>query len=412
MLKPSGRDGPAAAKGGDADAMIGGTRIAYRTLALTDGRHSGTSAASGSVALVSPRGVREYADPYARAAVRRRFAHATWTSSATAPGFAFDELVPTWHAQTPDSSWVEVAARVRSATTTRWSRWLVLARWADHDTDLHPASVPVKPNELTSVAADTVRVAGGADAWQLRVTLLRPEADARDGPLLTYAGAMVSTTPRPRQRSVASPPGSGAGRVLDVPALSQRVHAGNCPQWGGGGEVWCSPTSIAMVLAYWGTGPDAEAISWVDPGYPDPSVYHAVRHCWDHAYGGAGNWSFNAAYAARFGLRTFVTRLRDLAEAETFIAAGIPLVASLTVDPARLAGAEYDSNGHLVVVAGFTAGGDVVVNDPAAQDLATLRRVYRRAEFERAWVGGSGGLIYVIHPPAVALPARPSEPNW
>jgi len=386
------------------------TRIAYRTLALTAGRHRGTRVAAGGVRLVSPRGVREYADPYAQSAVRRPFAHATWTSPPTIPGFAFNELVATWHAQTPDSSWVEVAARVRPARAAGWSGWLVLARWADNDTGLHPASVPVPADELTSVAADTVRVSGGAHAWQLRVTLLRPEPAAGDGPLLTYAGAMVSSVGSHARAT--SAPGSGAGRVLDVPAFSQRIHAGHCPQWGGGGEVWCSPTSIAMLLAYWGTGPDVDAISWVDPAYPDRTVYHAVRHCWDHAYGGAGNWSFNAAYAARFGLRTFVTRLRDLTEAETFIAAGIPLVASVIVDPAALAGADYGSEGHLVVLAGFTPDGDVVVNDPAAHNLATLRRVYARGDFERAWVGGSGGLVYVIHPPAVPLPARPAEPNW
>jgi hypothetical protein len=150
----------------------------------------------------------------------------------------------------------------------------------------------------------------------------------------------------------------------------------------------------------------------VDPTYPDRTIYHAVRHCWDYAYDSAGNWSFNAAYAARFGLDSFVTRLRDLTEAEAFIAAGIPLVASVRVDPARLSGSEYDSPGHLVVLTGFTADGDVVVNDPAAKDLCTLRRVYRRREFDEAWRTGSGRIVYVLHPPEVALPRRSAEPNW
>ena len=91
-----------------------------------------------------------------------------------------------------------------------------------------------------------------------------------------------------------------------------------------------------------------------------------MRHCWDHAYNGAGNWSFNTAYAARFGLGAFVTRLRGLAEAEAFIAAGIPLIASVRVDPAELTGSEYTSAGHLVVIVGFTDEGDVIVNDPDA----------------------------------------------
>jgi len=390
-------------------------RIAYHAVPLTAGDHRGTVARPGpggeaTVRLDTPESIREYADPYARPSLPRRYVYATWTSPPTAPGFAFRDLVATWHGQTPDGSWLEVSARARSAASGVWCGWLVLARWADDDGDVHPTSVPEEANEIASVATDTLRAAAGADAWQLRVTLLRPESSPGGGPTLTYAGAMVSASPD-RQGNLREP-GPAAGRVLEVPPMSQRVHRGHYPQWGGGGEGWCSPTSTAMVLAFWGTGPDAGATAWVDPSYPDPSVCHAVRYCYDHAYGGTGNWSFNTAYAARFGLRTFVTRLRDLVEAETFVAAGIPLVASIVVDPDRLTGADYRSDGHLAVVCGFTPGGDVVVNDPAAQDPSTVRRVYQRSDFEHAWRTGSDRLVYVMHPPAVALPVAPPEANW
>jgi len=391
-------------------------RIAFRPVSLASGDHDGTGTTPAGLGLASARGVRVHVDPFTPSPVPRRFAHACWTSPQIEPGFAFDELVATWHARTPGESWIEVSARARSVGSAGWSRWLVLARWADHDSALHPTSVldescdPRVSSDTARVATDTLLAPGGADAWQLRVTLLRLEEGTVGNPELTYVGAMVSS---PRELSNApSVAGPAAGRALDVPALSQHIHAGHYPEWGGGGEVWCSPTSVAMMLAFWGTGPDSAAISWVPCGYPDRPVYHAVRHCWDHAYRGAGNWSFNVAYAARFGLRSFVTRLRDLTEVEAFIAAGIPLVASLQVNPADLAGAEYTSRGHLMVVTGFTATGDVVVNDPAAKDLATLRRVYRRGEFERAWLAGSGGIVYIIHPPAATLPQRPADPNW
>ena len=128
-------------------------------------------------------------------------------------------------------------------------------------------------------------------------------------PVLTYAAAMVSA---PETDPVPVPPGDAAGIILDVPALSQRIHAGHYPRWGGGGESWCSPTSVTMVLKYWGAGPDPAALAWVPAEYPDPSVYHAVRHCWDHAYDGAGNWSFNTAYAAGFGKFRHGLRPADL----------------------------------------------------------------------------------------------------
>lgn len=399
-------------------------RIAYQALPLSSGEHRGTAATAAGIELVAAQGQREYADPYAQPSLPRPYQHATWIAPESVPGFIFGELIATWHGHTPAGTWLEVCARVRSAGV--WSGWLVLARWADQDSAVHPTSVPHEANEIARVATDTLRVDAGADAWQLRVTLLQPGPPVprrRAGPVLTYAGAMVSTASRGSARSRAGYPDAGmtrlraapigpaAGRVLDVPPLCQRVHSGHYPQWGGG-DAWCSPTSTAMVLAYWGTGPDSRATAWVEPSYPDPSVYHAVRHCYDHAYGGTGNWSFNAAYAARFGLRTFVTRLRSLTEAETFVAAGIPLIASFVVDPVRLVGAEYRSAGHLAVLCGFTAAGDVVVNDPGAPDVSRVRRVYRRTDFEEAWQRGSAGLVYVMHPPAVPLPVRPAEANW
>jgi hypothetical protein len=270
---------------------------------------------------------------------------------------------------------------------------------------VRPTSVPDETDGPATVATDTVRLTEPGTAYQLQVSLLAPSGEAR--PQLTRLAAMASGG-----NDAASPPPVRAGRVLDLVPLSQRVHAGHYPQWGGGGEVWCSPTSVAMVLSFWGVGPAPASLDWVDPSYPDRAVYHAVRHCWDYAYDGAGNWSFNAAYAAGFGLDAFVTRLHDLVEAEAFIAAGIPLIASIVVNPARLPGADYDSNGHLVVIAGFTAEGDVVCNDPAAKDPATLRRVYPREAFDSAWRDGSQRLVYVLRPTSVALPAQPDGANW
>ena len=125
-----------------------------------------------------------------------------------------------------------------------------------------------------------------------------------------------------------------------------------------------------MVVAYWQRGPSAADYAWVTgdhPGHTDPQVDYAARHTFDYAYDGAGNWPFNTAYAAPLaGGPSFVTRLRSLREAERFIAAGIPLVASISFGSGDLDGSPISgTNGHLLVIAGFTESGDVVVNDPA-----------------------------------------------
>jgi hypothetical protein len=171
-----------------------------------------------------------------------------------------------------------------------------------------------------------------------------------------------------------------------------------------------------MVVEFWERGPSTDDLNWIEPRYADPSVDFAARSTYDAAYRGTGNWSFNAAYAGRFGLDAFVTQLRSLAEAERFIRAGIPLVASIASGPGELDGFLFSggTRGHLVVIVGFDAAGRPIVNDPAAWTNASVRRVYDRAQFERVWLRGSGGTVYVIHPPEVGLPRLPADvaPNW
>ena len=119
-----------------------------------------------------------------------------------------------------------------------------------------------------------------------------------------------------------------------------------------------------MVLAFWGCGPTAQECAWVDPAFADPCVHHAVRGVYDHAYGGAGNWAFNIAYAGELGLSGFVTKLHSLAEAEAFVAACVPLVLSVA--------------GHLLVLVGFTTTGDPVLNDPASPSNDEVRKTVDR----------------------------------
>ena len=201
---------------------------------------------------------------------------------------------------------------------------------------------------------------------------------------------------------------------MAVPPHSQRLHVGTFPQWDNGGESWCSPTSTTMLLEHWGVAPTTAESDWVGHDV-DPAVVHGVRRVYDPAFRGAGNWAFNTAYAATRGLRAYVTRLRDLTEAERLVAGGIPLIVSVTFQRDELDGAGYDTNGHLLTIVGFTAEGDVISNDPNSHTIASndqVRTVYRRDQFERVWLGDDGGLAYVMAPPGVSLPEPPAEANW
>ena len=373
----------------------------------------GVTQTPDGVTMTSSVGQRSYADP---GGATRLYDVAQWTSPVVTTPILFTQAIASWNISTPNGTWAEVRMQVWNYTQA--SGWLVMGRWGRNDPAMggaiHRRSVPGQDTAPARVETDTVICnVGGLTKVALQVLLYRPHGSTGPGPGLSLAGVVVSNLP-PAGPVPTSPVGPARGTVLAVPPLSQELHRGHYPQWDGGGEAWCSATATAMVIQYWGRGPTASDIAWVQPSY-DGHVDYAARDVYDYAYEGCGNWPFNTAYAAGFGLESFVTRLRSLTEAEAFVAAGIPLVVSTSFTRAQLPSAGYATAGHLMVICGFTSTGDVVVNDPASHLVADdrqVRTVYPRGQFENAWLPASGGLTYVIRPVGHPLPPPPSEPNW
>ena len=337
----------------------------------------------------------------------------SWTSPVVQTQAPFTRLVASWNADTPADGRLRVEAQ---ATTTagETTDWYSLGLWAADDHAVQRTSLNGQTDALGRVDTDTLYSGSTPfSSYKLRVSLERASVDD-PSPNVRMLGASVSDFTY--SGGAASAATATDPVELPVPPLSQEVHARQYPQWGGGGEAWCSPTSTEMVVEFWHRGPSAEDIAWVDPSFADPSVDYAARATYDAAFRGTGNWPFNTAYAARYGLEAFVTQLRSLAEAEQFVRAGVPLVASIASRPGELDGFLFSggTNGHLVVIVGFDAAGNPIVNDPAAWSDASVRRVYDRAQFERVWLRGSGGTVYVIHPVDVPLPAPAPDaaPNW
>jgi hypothetical protein len=363
---------------------------------LRSGAVAGALVKAGRVVLGEDLGRRRYHGT--------RYDVGTWTSPWVSPGFGLTELVASWTASTPGDSWVEVRVRGRAGTST--SSWDVLGRWASGERFVRRTSVSDHGDDLASVAVDTWRANddAGLDSYQLQARLMRRSGATSPSPTVDVVGAVASRLPT--GTPPVSTPGPGRGIVLDVPSYSQMAHRGHSPKYGGGGEAWCSPTSTAMVLGYYDALPSPRSYAWVGGGHVDPWVDEIARRTYDTAYEGTGNWPFNTAYAATRTGHALVTRLGSLRDAETFIAAGIPVVASVSFPSGALSGAPISaSSGHLLVVVGFTDDGDVVVNDPASSTRAGVRRTYDRAEFERAWLPTSGGTAYLIWDDAHPLPA-------
>lgn len=332
------------------------------------------------------------------------YAWSRWTSAWVAPG-AFTELVPSWSAKTPAGTWIQVLVKARDSSG-RVSGFKDLGRWASRDTTFRRTSAGSQADALVRVATDTLAAQPGVQLTGYRVRVKLMQVPGRRTPKLRSVSAVASL---PAVVPATSRPLSASPVSLPVPGYSQMTHTGQNPEYGGGGEAWCSPTSLAMVLGYYGRLPAPSAYAWVRKSYADRWVNHLARLTYDRRYRGAGNWAFNTATAATRVTDAFVTRLQDLRTAERFVRAGIPLVISIRFGRGQLDGAPISSTaGHLLVLSGFTAAGDPILMDPAAPSNATVQRTYDRAQLERAWLSGSGGMAYVIRDTAHPLPARPA----
>ena len=377
---------------------------------VNTGERDGLVVDNGSLKLASS-GLHQtgYTDPFSSVAILGQhvdgsglYDYGTWTSPIyTFNTFAFDELVSSWNSKTVPGTFIQSEVKPQ-LNNGRWAKWYVLGRWTYSDADFHRTSVGGQGDADGFVAIDTFFTKDHpAVSYQLRLTIFRRSGlDEAHAPVsVSRYSAVASHLTNQNSNFPSQTDMNGTEVDLNLPMFSQETHHGEYPEFDNGGEAWCSPTSTAMVTHFWGPlyYPSAEETAWV--GYADPEVDYTARYVYDYHYQGAGNWPFNTAYAAERGLVSDVTQLHNLREAEPFIRDGVPLVASVAWNSNKLDGAIKSTNGHLLVIEGFSADGSkVIVNDPASLDDSVVKHFYDREQFERAWIPASGGIVYLIRP--------------
>jgi hypothetical protein len=325
------------------------------------------------------------------------FYFGTMTSPEITTRAPIDRVIASWNATTTPGTWLQLHVRVK--LEGGWSAWYRLPIWASDKELIKRHSVKVPADATAYVDTDTfmLRNQKTTSTYQLSVTLF--SATATGSPLLRLIAAIAS---KDMKEYPSAPSDKRAwGTVLPVPPRSQELLEYRKPEYkeyGGGGQVWCSPTSTSMILEYY-----AQKLgrSDLNKTVPDTAI-----GCFDWVYQGTGNWPFNTAHAATLGLAGYVTRLYSFTEAEPYLEAGMPLVISIAFKAGELPGAPINAtSGHLIVVRGFGENGDVLVNDPAAPDDSTVSRRYGRAALEAAWAH-SHRTVYVIFPPNLPPPAE------
>ena len=309
------------------------------------------------------------------------------TSPVISTAFNYKDAIASWNASTPAGSWVEV--RFRAQYGTHWSKWYVLGIWASDDSSIRRHSVQSQEDSDGLVAADTFVSSNKEETtngFQLKLRLFSADGVSTPG---VHNAAVAYSTAAPKSASVSAGNPVLWNTFINVPAYSQMVYPN-------GGNVWCSPTSTSMVLAY------------LDKytGDCEPRVLATVDGVFDWIYDGHGNWPFNTAYAATHGYEGYVARFTSLVKAEEFVAAGTPVILSIAWSKGELTNSDVDStNGHLLVLVGFDSSGNPIVNDPASPDDASVQKTYLRSEFEPLWLQASGGTVYLLYPQGATVPS-------
>jgi uncharacterized protein YvpB len=293
----------------------------------------------------------------------------------------WNEMVVSWNV--PPG--VHLKAEARTIYPDHATRYYTMSTWSDDPARFPRESGQRQTDKDGFVKTDTLVLSNVTRKVQLRITV----GGAGGQPPLKFLGLSFCNSTVPA--TALEPNRAAWGKVLEVPERRQAEYEG------GGG--WCSPTSLSMVLAYW-----SDRLHRPELNHTVPETAKAIAA---GLRGDTGNWPFNTAYAGSYpGMKAYVTRLGDIAELEDWIAAGIPVIISvssyLTND--RTSGPD---NGHLIVCVGFTEKGDVVTNNPGVSVKRNVRarQVYAREKVVNAWKK-SKNTVYLIYPETAKVPAN------
>jgi hypothetical protein len=295
---------------------------------------------------------------------------ATLISAPLKTAFPFTQALAGANASLGPEDRLELSLQVKDERG--WSPWFEFGGLGAGGT----ASVKGQQNAFGRMETDILKLAGASRYLRYRVTLKTAPGSVA---VLRLASVTYTDTAAPYDEACAlKKPAAFKPVKLEVPACSQMAQQVNYSK-----DI-CSPASVAMVLNHFGL---------------ETRVLDAAAGVLDAAENIYGNWTFNTMYAGTRGLYAWPARFDSLEDARAYLAAGLPLIASVTFGPDELKRSPIKkTTGHLLVIKGFTAKGDILANDPAAAEEKTVERVYDRKEFAGAWLKNKLGTAYVLAP--------------
>lgn len=299
--------------------------------------------------------------------------------------FEFHELVPSWNIRlNEETQGYRIEIRV-AGEDKRWSPWFYFGSAGVMANEKDFKRTRRSP-EWGMVDVDYLLLKKPAKFFEYRVSLeargkRRPAGNNRVA-LQRFFVSYSNTSGDEalyKKFSAGSLQASDWATTVSVPYRSQRW----VPNVRLRGQI-CCPTCVSMVLESYG----------VDK--PTLEVCREALCVEQRIY---GVWPRASQAAAKNGMVSWVDRFRSHEDVKRLIRKKIPVVASIRAGKNELPSSEYKStNGHLILIRGFTPDGDYIVNDPYSQGPEGAEIVYGKDEIAKVWFD-KGGVGVVIHPP-------------
>jgi hypothetical protein len=278
----------------------------------------------------------------------------------------FNQGLPSWNGTAPDAN-SAFKIQMRFPYSTGWSPWLTVGFWKSHIWSSYGST----SYSGGMIDYDNAVVNSYIGAWQFKIIMKRTAVD-QPSPTVHKLSFLVSDS---RTTSTAD-----YTQILNDKPASILIPTNFIYQYGVdptiGGSI-CSPTSVAMILRSYNIT--------VDP-------YQFALATYDPHFNMFGIWPRVVQNASEYGLDGAVTRYRSWSQAREVLVNGGRI--SMSVGQPL-----YE--GHLIMLAGFTAAGDPIVHDPAKSNGYSY--VFNKSQLSHAWFD-KGGVAYTFYPaePVVA----------
>lgn len=275
--------------------------------------------------------------------------------------FPFNEGLPSWNGTAPNSNG-GFKVQMRFPYAGGWSPWLTVGYWKSNIWSTYGA-ISYGGGKIDY---DNAKLYSYQNAWQFKVILTRTNTSVVS-PTINKLSFFVSDSRTTSSVDITNIVNDNPPQIF-IPTSFLYQYAVDSEI---GGSI-CSPTSVSMILKSYNIP--------VDP-------YQFALDTYDPYFNMFGIWPRVVQNAHQYGLDGEVSRYRTWSDTRQVLANGGRIAMSL--------GSPLYPSGHLVMLAGFTSDGKVIVHDPAKSN--GYQYIHDKTLLSQSWFN-KGGVAYTFYP--------------